>query len=52
MTAIMGRMAAYTGKEVTWDKAINSAESLMPSNLGFGDLAVPAVAVPGQTPLR
>ena len=24
MTAIMGRMATYSGKELTWDQVINS----------------------------
>ncbi len=52
MTAIMGRMAAYTGREVSWEKALNSEEVLMPANLGFGPMPVPPVAVPGQTPLR
>ncbi len=33
LTAIMGRMSAYTGKAVTWDEALNSQESLMPENL-------------------
>jgi len=31
MTAIMGRMASYTGQEVTWDEAFNSEVSLTPS---------------------
>lgn len=30
MTAIMGRMSAYTGKELTWDEAMNSDLSLVP----------------------
>ena len=30
MLAIMGRMAAYTGQEVTWDMALNSKEQLVP----------------------
>ena len=33
MTAIMGRMATYTGKKITWDQAINSKEMLVPNNL-------------------
>jgi predicted dehydrogenase len=51
MTAIMGRMSAYSGKEVTWDKALNSAEKLMPETLAFGAYPTPEVAVPGRTPL-
>jgi len=49
LTAIMGRMSAYTGKVVTWDQALNSKEQLMPAGLTFGPLPTPAVAVPGQT---
>ncbi len=33
MTAIMGRMAAHSGKMVTWDDAINSQLILVPENL-------------------
>jgi len=52
LTAIMGRMSAYTGKAVTWDKALNSKEDLFPSRLGWDvALETPAVAVPGKTPL-
>jgi myo-inositol 2-dehydrogenase / D-chiro-inositol 1-dehydrogenase len=51
LTAIMGRMSAYTGKVVTWDQALNSKEELMPANLTLGPLPTPPVAVPGQTPL-
>jgi myo-inositol 2-dehydrogenase/D-chiro-inositol 1-dehydrogenase len=51
MTAIMGRMSAYTGKVVTWEQALNSKEQLMPQGLTLGPLPTPAVAVPGQTPL-
>ncbi len=31
MAAILGRMAAYSGKKVTWDEAFNSTEVLAPS---------------------
>ncbi len=51
MTAIMGRMSAYTGKVVTWDQALNSRELLVPTKLEWGPLAVAPVAIPGQTPL-
>lgn len=52
MTAILGRMAAYTGQEVTWEQAMASTETLMPANLEMGmKLTVPPVAVPGQTKL-
>jgi predicted dehydrogenase len=51
LTAIMGRMTAYTGKAVSWDKALNSQEDLMPSKLDFVSMPVAPVAVPGKTPL-
>ena len=35
MTAILGRMATYTGKKITWDQAINSREVLVPDNLSW-----------------
>ena len=50
LTAIMGRMSAYTGQEVSWDQALNSKEDLMPAKLEFGPLPVAPVAVPGRTP--
>jgi myo-inositol 2-dehydrogenase/D-chiro-inositol 1-dehydrogenase len=50
LTAIMGRMSAYTGKRVTWDMALNSKEELFPSKLDWHmKLDTPAVAVPGTT---
>lgn len=51
LTAIMGRMSAYTGKVVTWEQALNSKEQLMPAGLTLGPLPTPPVPVPGQTPL-
>lgn len=50
LTAIMGRMSAYSGQEVTWEQALNSEQVLMPASLE-GKIGVPAVAVPGQTPV-
>lgn len=50
LMAMMGRMAAYTGKEITWDMALNSKEKLVPDNLEWGmDLPVRPVAMPGKT---
>lgn len=51
LTAIMGRMSAYTGKEVTWEQAMNSELDLMPSTLAFGPNPVTPVPTPGRTPL-
>ena len=31
----MGRMATYTGKEITWDQALNSQEILVPNDLNW-----------------
>jgi predicted dehydrogenase len=52
LTAIMGRMSAYTGKAVTWDQALESKEELMPPRLEWAmSLPVGPVAIPGRTPL-
>jgi predicted dehydrogenase len=48
LTAIMGRMSAYTGRVVTWNEALASTERLMPQNLALNStLAIPPVATPG-----
>lgn len=49
MTAILGREAAYTGQEVTWEQALNSEQRIAPAKLEFGPLPVPEVAMPGKT---
>ena len=52
LAAIMGRMAAYTGQEVTWDEAQNSKEELMQEKLSLGQpLPVPTTALPGKNKL-
>jgi len=52
MAAIMGRMAAYTGEEVTWEQALNSEERLVPERLEWNmELPVPPIAMPGQNKL-
>ncbi|MER3402856.1 MAG: oxidoreductase [Armatimonadota bacterium] len=53
LSAIMGRMSAYTGKEVTWEQALNSKESYLEraQNFQFGPMAVDPVPQPGKTPL-
>jgi predicted dehydrogenase len=35
MTAILGRMCTYSGKEISWDQAINSEINLLPDELSF-----------------
>ena len=49
LLAIMGRMATYTGREITWDMAWNSQEDLTPPQYEWGEIAAPGVAVPGIT---
>jgi predicted dehydrogenase len=49
LMAIMGRMATYTGKEITWDMAWNSKEDLTPPHYEWRELATPPIAVPGVT---
>jgi myo-inositol 2-dehydrogenase / D-chiro-inositol 1-dehydrogenase len=44
MTAILGRLATYGGKAITWDNAINSNVSVMPTEYAWN--ATPPV-VPG-----
>ncbi|MFM7316491.1 MAG: Gfo/Idh/MocA family protein [bacterium] len=51
LMAIMGRMATYSGKAVTWEEVMNSKEDLFPADLKFGDYPVPPVAIPGITTL-
>jgi predicted dehydrogenase len=51
LTAIMGRMSAYTGKAVTWEQALQSKETWAPAEMTFGSVPVPPVPMPGVTPL-
>jgi myo-inositol 2-dehydrogenase/D-chiro-inositol 1-dehydrogenase len=52
LTAIMGRMSAYTGKSLTWEQALNSKLDLTPPSYDMkASLPVTEVAVPGRTPL-
>jgi predicted dehydrogenase len=50
LLAIMGRMAAYTGQEITWEMAMSSKETLSPSRYDWdAQPPIAEVAVPGQT---
>lgn len=57
LTSIMGRMATYSGKEVTWEAALNSTLDLMPESLAWdaqpkvlpGPDGLYPLAVPGRT---
>ena len=52
LMGIMARMSAYTGKEVTWEQALNSKLDLSPKSYSFDAEAPPVeIAVPGVTPL-
>lgn len=48
MTGILGREAAYSGKEITWDEAINSQKRLGPESYDVSVYPTPPVALPGQ----
>ena len=45
MSAIFGRMASYSGKELGWDEALNSKIDLMPEEYGW-DVTPPIVPGP------
>ena len=59
MTAIMGRMATYSGKEITWDKAMATDHKLVPDEDTLNFDSIPPVIrdeygnypvpIPGQT---
>jgi predicted dehydrogenase len=55
LTAIMGRMSAYTGRVVTWKMAMEESKlDLWPGGAGkmeMGSMPTPEVAVPGKTAL-
>ncbi|MBX6312758.1 MAG: Gfo/Idh/MocA family oxidoreductase [Isosphaeraceae bacterium] len=51
LTAIMGRMSAYTGKAVSWEQALNSKLDTFPAKLEWGSRPEPVVAKPGVTEL-
>ncbi|MEX2641389.1 MAG: hypothetical protein WD266_11915, partial [Balneolales bacterium] len=57
LTAIMGRMATYSGRVITWDQAMNSNQKLVPDELSW-DMTAPVapdangnykIPVPGET---
>ena len=57
LTSILGRMSTYTGKEVTWEQALNSKLDTMPKNLAWdaepptkpGPDGMYKLPVPGKT---
>jgi myo-inositol 2-dehydrogenase / D-chiro-inositol 1-dehydrogenase len=49
LTAIMGRISSYTGKETTWDEMMNSDLKLGPKVFEFGPVDIPkSVPVAGE----
>lgn len=52
MTALLGRMSAYTGKVVEWDWALNQSKlDLSPERMEFTDMPPRPVVIPGITHL-
>ena len=53
MTAVLGRMSTYTGRQISWDWAVQkSTLKLGPANRNaFGPYEPPPVAIPGETEL-
>jgi myo-inositol 2-dehydrogenase / D-chiro-inositol 1-dehydrogenase len=52
LLAIMGRTAAYTGQQVTWEQIMNSQETLFPDKLEWNmSLPVAPMPLPGVTKL-
>jgi len=52
LTAIMGRMSAYTGRELSWNWVMNASKlDLSPEKYEFGPMPVRPVAMPGKTKL-
>ena len=52
MTAMMGRMSAYTGRSLSWNWMMQGSRlDLTPDTYAFTDLPERPVAVPGKTPL-
>jgi len=45
LTAILGRMSTYTGKEISWEQALNSTVETMPKNLAWD---APTLVVPKE----
>lgn len=49
LAGIMGRMAAYSGQEVTWEQMLKSQENLFPANLDWNmTLPIAPMSVPSK----
>ncbi len=51
LTAIMGRMSAYTGQDVSWEQALNSKLDTFPDKLEWGPRPKWVVHTPANTKL-
>ena len=52
LMTMLGRMATYTGQEISWEQALNSQERLMPERVDWSTkVELPPLAVPGITKL-
>jgi predicted dehydrogenase len=50
LMAIMGRMAGYTGQEISWEQALTSQEVLVPEKLDWDTpMPIKPMAIPGKT---
>jgi predicted dehydrogenase len=50
LLALMGRDAAYSGQQLTWDQVLNSEVCLVPKPIDWkGKHEVPGLAIPGRT---
>ena len=50
LAGIMGRTAAYTGKEITWEQMLSSNDRLIPETLTWDQkLAIAPIAIPGRS---
>jgi predicted dehydrogenase len=50
LTSIMGRMATYTGQEITWEQALNSGLDTMPKTLAWDADPGPKAGPDGMYP--
>jgi hypothetical protein len=48
LTAIMGREASYSGREITWDALMKSEQDYTLAKYEFGDMPMPPVPMPGK----
>ena len=48
----MGREAAYTGQQITWDQMMSSTLDLTPEVYAFAEQPQDVVAIPGVTELN